>query len=312
MEFYEQDDGVCGRERETWLRSTLQRMVLEAIMSTYLITGSTGTVGKGVVEALTAQGHSVRAATRAPEKYEGLGIPTRLDISKRSTFSAAVDGVDAVFVMSPAGYADAAAALGPLVEFAGARVPRIVTMTAQGVQHDDAIPLRQLELMVEATKASFIHLRPSWFSQNFNSFWLPPILEAGVIPLPAAEAKTAFVDARDISATIAAVLQNDAFDGRGWELTGPEALTYAEAATVLSEISGRPISYAPIDDDTFLKNLSATPLPVEYQHLLVALFQAVRAGSASTVTEGVLTLTGKAPRRLADYARDHRDVWAPK
>ncbi|MGH1345808.1 MAG: NAD(P)H-binding protein [Nannocystales bacterium] len=279
-------------------------------MGTYLITGSTGTVGQGVVETLVEQGHTVRAATRAPDQYSGVGIPTRLDVFDESTFSDAVDGVDAMFVMSPAGHADAAAALGPLVRAAGSRVPRIVTMTAQGVQHDDAIPLRQLELTVEATEASFVHLRPSWFAQNFNSFWLPPILEAGVIPLPAADAATGFIDARDISATVAAVLQNDAFDGRGWELTGPEAMTYAQAAAILSEVSGRSITYSAIDDDTFLKNLSGTPLPVEYQHLLVALFQAVRAGSARVVTQSVATLTGTAPRSLVDYARDHKEVWA--
>lgn len=279
-------------------------------MGTYLITGSTGTVGKGVVDALSQQGHAVRAATRTPETYAGRGIPTRLDISDASTFEAAIQGIDSLFVMSPAGYADALAAMGPLVAFAGPRVPRIVTMTAQGVQHDDAIPLRQLELAVEATDAGFIHVRPSWFAQNFNSFWLPPILEAGVIPLPAGDATTGFIDARDISATIAAVLVNDAFDGRGWELTGPEALTYAEAADVLTEVSGRRIRYAPIDDETFLNNLSQTPLPVEYQQLLVTLFQAVRMGSAATVTQGVGTLTGNAPRTLREYARDHRDVWA--
>lgn len=280
-------------------------------MGTYLITGSTGTVGKGVVDALVQHGHTVRAATRTPESYAGRGIPTRLDVGDESTFEAATQGIDTLFVMSPAGYADALAAMGPLVAFAGPRVRRIVTMTAQGVQHDDAIPLRQLELAVEATDASFIHLRPSWFAQNFNSFWLPPILEAGVIPLPAGDATTGFIDARDISATIAAVMVNDAFDGRGWELTGPEALTYAEAAAILSEVSGRPIRYTPIEDAPFLKNLAQTPLPEEYQHLLVTLFQAVRMGSAASITQDVATLTGTAPRTLREYARDHRDVWAP-
>ncbi len=279
-------------------------------MSTYLITGSTGTVGKEVVSALVQQGHSVRAATRSPADYSGPGIPVRLELSDKSAFSAAVTDVDAMFVISPTGYADAAATLRPLVEYAGSRVPRIVTMTSQGVDSDDSIPLRQVELAVEATDAAFVHLRPSWFAQNFGSFWLPSIVEAGTIPLPAAEAKTGFIDVRDVAACAAAVLQDASFDGRAWELTGPQALTYAEAASVLTEVSGRPISYTPIDDDTFLKNLEGAPLPVDYRHLLVALFQAVRAGSASALTQHVETLTGRAPRSLAEYARDHRSAWA--
>jgi uncharacterized protein YbjT (DUF2867 family) len=127
--------------------------------------------------------------------------------------------------------------LGPFVSEAARRRVRLVTMTASGVEYSDEIPLRKLELAVERSGTRYAHLRPSWFSQNFSTYWLAPILSDGVIALPAADARTTFIDVRDIGEAAASVLQNPARDGRAYTLTGPAALTYAEAAETLTRAS---------------------------------------------------------------------------
>ena len=42
-------------------------------MSTILVTGATGFVGRHLVPALVAEGHDVRAMTRDPDTYDGEG-----------------------------------------------------------------------------------------------------------------------------------------------------------------------------------------------------------------------------------------------
>lgn len=277
--------------------------------SSILVLGATGTVGATLVRHLAAQGHSVRAATRSPERYEGPGTPVAVDLSRPATWAPAFDGVDRLFLLSPPGHADQRALLQPFVE-AGLKtgaLKRIVTMTAQGVDADDRIPFRQLESFVEASGVEFVHLRPSWFAQNFHTFWGHGIREANTLALPAEDAKVAFIDARDIGESAAAALtRGDIEVNRAYELTGPEALTHAEAAWVLSEAIGRNIAYTSISDDAFRQQLAPSGLPADYIELLVGLFGAVRMGVAKAVNGNVEALTGHPPRSLQTYAAEHR------
>lgn len=271
-----------------------------------LVVGATGLVGSAVVDTLVTEGQQVRASTRDVSKHpEKSGVvPVHLDVSEPGTFDAALDGVDAMFVLAPAGHADSFGFLAPFLDRALGRVKKVVVMTASGVEHDDNIPLRRIELKIAASGVKHVILRPSWFAQNFHTYWYQPIKQAGVIPVPAADAKTAFIDARDIGAAAARAIVSDAYDGKAFALTGPEALGYAEAASILSEAGCRTIRYTPIDDATFAANLSGA-LPPDYIGLLVALFGTVRQGFASHVDPSLRTLLGRAPRTLQDYARDH-------
>jgi uncharacterized protein YbjT (DUF2867 family) len=270
-----------------------------------LVVGATGVVGTAVVEELVKAGHDVRAATRDPAKLRGGGTGVRLDLAAPSTYAPALDGVDAVFLLSPAGHADSHGFVGPFLKAALSRARKIVTMTAAGVEYDDAVPLRKIELDVVRSGVPHVLLRPSWFDQNFHTYWHAGIAQAGVIAVPAADARTTFIDARDIGAAAAAVLQTDAYDGEAFTLTGPEALTYAEAAEHLSAAGGRRIRYTPIDDATFARATIAAGLPQDYTTILTALFGFVRQGAASRVDPSLARLLGRAPRTLADYARDH-------
>ena len=155
-----------------------------------------------------------------------------------------------------------------------------------------------------------MHIRPTWFSQNFQTFWLPGILAADVIAVPAADARTAFIDTRDIGEVAAAVLANPSRTGQALTLTGPEALTYTEAADVLTRVSGRTIAYTAIDDASFEQGLVSFGVPADYAQLMVMLFQAVRAGGAATVTQTVEQVLGRAPRSLQQYATEHTSIWA--
>ncbi|PEN06297.1 NAD(P)-dependent oxidoreductase, partial [Longimonas halophila] len=67
----------------------------------------------------------------------------------------------------------------------------------------------------------------------------------GTMRLPAGNAATGFVDARDIAAVSVAALTEDGHAGAAYTITGPEALTYHEAADVLSEAWSRDIRYEP-------------------------------------------------------------------
>ena len=279
-----------------------------------LVLASTGNIGRSLVAELSRAGEAVRAATRDPSKMRaGRGAEAvRFDFQDRGTFGPALKDADRVFLLVPAGEMAPYELLTPFLEEAtrgGSR--KVVLMTAVGVEASDEIPYRKVELSLERSGARFVLLRPNWFMDNFHTYWQAPIQKGGLIPLPAADSKTAFIDSRDIAAAAAAALRTDRFDRRSFTLTGPESLTYAQAAAILSRAAGRDIRYAPVDDPTFVKSLVEAEVPRAYAEYLAFLFSTVRQGVAEAVTGSVRDLTGRGPRTLEAYAGDHAAAWKP-
>ena len=127
----------------------------------------------------------------------------------------------------------------------------------------------------------------------------------GQIAVPAAEGKSSFIDARDIAQSAAAVLTTDRFDGQAFNLTGPEALSYTQAASIISDLLGKPVTYTAIDDAAFVTILTGAGVPQDYAQFLASIFYPVREGWTASVTDAVETLTGSKPRTLKTYVQDH-------
>lgn len=268
-----------------------------------LVLGATGNVGTPLVKALVAKGEKVKAASRSGKPVDGAeGVV--FNYTDPSTFGPALEGVDRVYVMLTSGSVDSQGLLLPILEAAFARKVKVVFQSVFGVDADDSIPYRQIEIAIEKSGVPFVILRPNWFSDNFHTYWKAGI-DHGQIAVPAGEGKSSFIDARDIVASAASALTTSKFDGKAFNLTGPQALGYAEAAAILSKVVGKTITYDAIDDQTFIGMLTGAGVPADYAGFLAAIFHPVREGWTSAVTTDVETLTGKAPRSVETYAADH-------
>ncbi len=268
-----------------------------------LVIGSTGTIGTPLVKALLARGESVKAASRTGKAAEGAeGV--RFDYTDASTYTDAFDGVDRLFLILAGGRLDAIDALTPVVEEAARRNVKIVFLSVFGVDADDSIPYRQVELKIIASGAPYVILRPNWFADNFHTYWKAGI-EHGQIAVPAGEGKSSFIDVRDIADSAAAALTSTAFDNKAFNLTGPKALSYGEAAAIISQAIGKPVGYSAVSDDVFIGILTGAGVPKDYAAFLASIFYPVRDGWTSAVTGDVETLTGHAPRSLETYVADH-------
>ncbi len=234
-------------------------------MQKILVIGSTGKVGRELVQQLARAGEQVRAATRHPEAITPSWQvePVAFDYTNPATFAAALEGADRVFMMEPQPPLDGPSHqyMIPLVEAVAHRGAKIVLMSSASVEFDTQEPLLEVEAAVKATGQPYVILRPNWFMDNFHTMWLEPILAAGVIPAPAGDSLTAFIDARDVASAAAAALCRDEADFRTLTLSGPEAISYYEAAAMIAESTGRRVSYVPIDDAAFRQSLLDAHLP---------------------------------------------------
>lgn len=273
-----------------------------------LVLGAGGNVGRPLVQQLLARGERVVAASRSGAAVAG-AEGAAVDIGDPRSLTAALDGVDRAFVMLPAGHVQIRELLAPVVETLAARRIHVVMQSVFGVDADDGIPYRQVELALMGSGTPWVVLRPNWFADNFHTFWLAGIRQ-GVIALPAGQGRSGFIDARDIAASAAAALTDSRFAAQAFDLTGPEALGYADAAALLAEALGRPVRYQPIDDAGFIAQLTGAGVPADYAQFLAGIFHPVREGWTARVTDGVQRLTGQAPRSLRQYVADHRAALA--
>ncbi len=269
-----------------------------------LVLGATGNVGRPLVNALLARGEAVKGASRSGKPVDGAeGVV--FDIADPMTFPHAFEGVDRAFVMLPGGYTEAKALLLPVIEAAATRGVKVVLQSVLGVDADDSIPYRQAEIALEKSGVRWVVLRPNWFTDNFINYWKPGIDAAGVIAVPAADGKSSFIDVRDIADSAAAALTSDRFDGKAFNLTGPEALGYSEAAALISDAIGKPVAYQAIDDETFVGILVGAGVPEVYARFLASIFYPVREGWTAVVTNDVQTLASHPARSVAAWVKEN-------
>lgn len=276
-------------------------------MSRILVVGASGTVGSELSRQLAAQGETVvKATSRAPAAADQVQI----DVVRRTGLAAAFQGVDRAFLLAPPGHADQEALLAPLIDEARAHgLKKVVLMSAMGANADDNAPLRKAERRLEASGLAYNIIRPNWFMQNFNTFWLHGIQTAGQIFLPVGTARGSFIDARDIAAVAARLLTDDTLANRDFDLTGPRALDHAEVAAILTRTTGKAIGFTDITPEAMLEGLRGAGLPADYAAFLVTILGYFKAGYAERVTDAVQQVTGRAPLTFEQYARDYRASW---
>ncbi|MBY8121563.1 SDR family oxidoreductase [Vibrio fluvialis] len=272
-------------------------------MNKVLVLGASGHVGQPLVAELLAKGEQVKAASRSGQAF-GAAEGVVFDFADPTTFDAAFDGVDRAYVMLPGGYVESKALLEPVIQAAAERNVKVVFQSVLGVDADDSIPYRQVEIALENSGVPYVILRPNWFADNFHTYWKAGI-DQGVIGVPAGEGKSSFIDVRDIASSAAAALTTNRFDNQAFNLTGPEALSYAQAAQKISEALGKPVAYQAMEESAFCDLLKSVGVPADYAEFLTSIFYPVREGWTAGVSDAVATLTGKAPRSLDEYIADH-------
>ena len=269
-------------------------------MAKYLVIAASGTVGSRVVRDLVAKGHQVRAATHRKDAPATGGVEkVHLDLATGAGIAAAFEGVDGALLLSPL-----------VAEAKRRKLGKVVLMTAMGANAADT-PFRRVEQELEASGLRYNIIRPNWFMQNFQTFWLQGINEQGKILLPVGKGKASFIDARDIAAVAVRLLTTHDEDQKAFDLTGPEALDHDQAASILSEVTGRRIVYQEIEPKVLRDGFVAAGVPADYADFLIAILGYLKQGYAAPTTDAVKKLLGREPIAFQQYARDERAAWKP-
>lgn len=280
-----------------------------------LVTGATGNVGREVVTCLESMGAPVVAAlsTEATAARMPHGVEARiLRFGDESTYAAAFEGVDRLFLMRPPQIADVRRYLFPVIDFARkAGVEHIVFLSLLGVENKRIVPHYKVEQHLLTAGVPSTFLRPSFYMQNLSSTHREEILEDDVISVPVGAAKTSFIDVRDIGEVAAHVLTTEGHEGRAYDLTGPEALDYREVAQIFTDVLGRRIAYTNPSPVRFYLKARRQGVQRKFALVMVALYTATRFGSGEKVSDDVEHLLGRPPTSMRRFVEDYAEVWMP-
>jgi len=280
-----------------------------------LIIGATGRVGGQLVRLLTEKGETVRAATRSLStvltRLPSVTEAVEFDFEQPETFAPALKGVAKVFLVARPGDNHADKVAVPFIDMAKTEGIRlIVNLTAMGVERDNSFMLRILERYIEASEIPYVHLRPNWFMQNFNSGpMLEDIRNTGGLHLPASDAKLSFIDVRDIASVALAALTEPHHAGNAYTLTGGIALDHYEIVDILSRVAGKTIAYVPLSEEVACAALNKAGVAGDLIERWTKFYRIVRQGLCAAVTSDVELVLGRPPISFEQYAHDHSLAW---
>lgn len=281
-----------------------------------LVSGASGQSGSLIVQAIAAQQRSVRALVRDPGRAKHLssqpGVEIRVgDMLRRDTLGAALDGVRRAILISSANdcmvdtqchFIDACKAAGVehVIKFSGEESqqgydPQRFRFTRE---HE------QIEDYLEQSGMLWTHLRPSQFMQVY-------LREAtvarttGELRLPLQQIQMSPVDLRDVANMAAALLVNGGHTGEALRITGPEALSMADIASVLGRVTGRTIRYIPIDWTERAASLAAAGLPAYFIDALKDQAAERTRNPRPIIDTGTHALFGLTPTSFNLFADQH-------
>ena len=283
-------------------------------MPTILVTGATGTVGSSTVKRLgSLPGVAVRAAVHArPLTAQADNVaPIDVDYERPDTLRVAAEGVDVAFLITPGAPNQPELAERALEGFLAATLPRLVRLSVLGADRQDGRFFQQAhartEQLIAASGIPHTFLRPNSYMSELQGFFAPD--SEGKLRLPWGDAGVSHIDPRDVAAVAAHVLTTDGHNGKGYTITGPEAITTDRIASDISEVSGRRVEYIDMPEDVMRQGMLAAGLPQMMVDFLLDLHAAYKAGEMAVVTETVQQLTGRPATSFRVFARDHAQGW---
>ena len=263
------------------------------------VTGATGHLGGAVAAALAAAGSEQRLLVRSPDRAPRLDRAdvAVADYADPEACGVALTGIDTVFMVSGAEEPDRVQAHRTFVDAArAAGVRRVLYTSFLGASPDATFTLARdhwyTEQHIRSTGMRFTFLRDNLYADQLPLFAGPD----GVLLGPGGDGRVSAVVRRDVVDVAVAVLLaagvESEHDGRTYQLTGPDALSLAEVARIIAEVTGRPTRYQPQTISEAYASRAGYGAPDWQLDAWVSTYTAIAVGELAVVTQDVQLVAG--------------------
>ena len=192
-----------------------------------------------------------------------------------------------------------------------AGIQQVVFLSVQGAGRNIFVPHHGIEVLLKKSALNWTFLRPSFFMQNLSTTHCADIRDRDEIFVPAGKGRTNFIDVADIGEAAAVCLTSADHDRQAYEITGSEALTYDEAAAILSAACGRVITYARPSRREFKARMKECGHDDGFVSVMSSIYTIARFGMAAGTTDTFERLVGREPHTFKEWATQNAVCWQP-
>lgn len=275
-----------------------------------LITGASGHLGKSVARFLREKypNLSVAALVRDPEKAAELvplGVELRQgDYNDYASLVKAFQGADKLFLVSSNDMANRIQQQTNAVNAAKeAGVKHIFYTSFQRKTEDGSSPVAMVaaghldtEQKIKASGLTYTLLKNGLYMDVMPLF-LGNDVATGRITLPAGDGKVAFALREELAEASAHLLAGEGHAGQTYELAGSSTESLYNLAGYLTEITGRTVTYADTDKETYL----AAAADPQMAGFIAAFGEGIRQGEFDFPDSTLEKLLGRKPASLKQY-----------
>ncbi|MBE7210652.1 MAG: NAD(P)H-binding protein [Gluconacetobacter diazotrophicus] len=276
-----------------------------------VVTGASGQLGRGIVEALLRRGTVGRivASVRDPARASDLaarGVEVRRgDFADPGSLRAAFSGADRILLVSADKLGEEALRL-HRIAIAAAReagATRVLYTSHAGARIGSAFPPADQHAGTEADLSgsglACTALRNGFYAESCLHL-LGNALRTGELRVPE-DGPVAWTARDDLAEANAAILAGEGGDDAITPpLTAARAVTMAGIATMASEVTGRTVRHELIPDAAWRDARIAAGVPPPYAEALLGVFRAARRGDFAATDPLLETLLGRPPRTMRD------------
>lgn len=280
-----------------------------------LVTGATGQLGQIVIEKLSEKipTNQIAALVRDSAKAEHLiakGVNVRVgDYQNGDSLLAALQGVEKLLLISSNDFNDRLGQHKNVIDAAHKAGVKHVFYTGVTMNNINSSPLKPLleehyltEEYLKASGLSYTFLQNSLYAEVIPMFLGENVVETGVF-FPAGDGKVAFALREDLGEATANILLNEGHENQTYHLTGSETISFEEVAAILSELSGKEVSYINPEKDAFEGALKQFGLPEPIIQMSVMFAAGIKNNDFNKTYDSLEKFLGRKPTNLRTYLK---------
>ncbi len=168
----------------------------------------------------------------------------------------------------------------------------------------------EIENGLIASGLGYTLLRNNAYMQNFLML-APSIAKTSSFGSAAGDGRIGMIDTRDVAAVAAEIAASPArHAGNTYWPTGPEAISYADAAEVLSKALSRPITFRPLTFEEEKEAMISAGLPEGLAAMNAQAVTLFAEGDSDYVTNDVPSILGRPARAFEQFAADYATAFS--
>ncbi len=279
-----------------------------------LVTGATGQIGNYVATMLKEKGVQFVAGVSSKEKFiDGMECVV-FNYTDHQGMVKSLDGIHKMFLVAPFVPQMKQWTLNALGAAQEAGVKYLVRSSGIGADPDSDAEMAkiqgQIDQAIMESGLSYAIICPMTFMQNFTTYHAQSIKEQGAIYQPQGEGKSSFVHVKDVAAVaVEVLLDQEKYQRQIFNITGGEALSNADVATIISETIGKKIQYVDVAEEAAEKAMKELGMPQVIIEQLMSLNRITKAGYAEVITSTVADVTSHEPITFKEFAKDNASIW---